>query len=504
MAGIGFVLRELKRKETLAGTASSLGHGMIVAAGPWIFTVVSLALIHRGTTALLSSDAGYNFRSIIMYAFAVSLVSTAAVVNVSVRLTSNDIYRRTFTMVRSRYLASLFASCLLSAILALALHTLLFRLSSSDLLIAVLSTMVVSLIWPTLAFCGAVRDYKGITAGFAVGMLASIVGTIWAAGNGFGMQIMIIMYLCGLSVIFFVLASRILLTFPDQTGSLGEQLEELFAGLRLNWMLAAGSLFAIAAVWVDKWIMWFGPGQVRLTNGLVSAPSYDGAMFLAYLVMIPALGLFVTAIETSFFENCRRLLDSIEGKAPLARIERLAGELEKRTYRTIRDVLMTLGALCVLAILLSPSAVSWIGLRYEQLGILRLGIMAAFFQFMFLACSSVVLFLDRQAAFLSLQLFFFSSQTLFTLVSIYLGPQYSGFGHLLACALSAVAAMSVLERTLSKIIYLTFVSAHHKPAAGSAIAAPAGKYAARSLGLDFEDETYLTPESVQPGPLLRP
>jgi uncharacterized membrane protein len=495
MAGIGFVLRELNRKETLFGTASSLGHGMIVAAGPWIFTVVSLALIHRGTTALLS---------FILYAFAISLVATAPVVNVSVRLTSNDIYRRTFTMVRSRYLAALFASCLVSGVLSLAVHTLLFGLSYSDLLIAIASTLVVSLIWPTLAFCGAVRDYKGITAGFGLGMLVSIVGTIWAAGNGLGMQLMIVMYLCGLAVIFFVLASRILLTFPDQSGSLSAQLAEMVDGLRRHWMLAAGSLFSIAAIWTDKWVMWFGPGQVRLTNGLVSAPSYDGAMFLAYLVIIPALGLFVTAIETSFFENSRLLLESIEGKAPLSRLERLAGALEKQTYQTIREVLTTLGALCALAILLSPSAVSWIGLQYEQLGILRLGILAAFFQFMFLACSSIVLFLDRQAEFLSLQLIFFVSQALFTLLSIYLGPQYYGFGHLLACAVSAVVSMSVLERTLGKIIYLTFASAHHKGVGGAAIATSVGKAAPHSSGLDYEEESFLVLPPVQSGPLLRP
>ena len=504
MAGIGFVLRELNRRETLVGSASSLGHGMIVAAGPWIFTVLSLALIHRGTSALLSSSDGYDFRSFIMYAFAISLVATAPVVNVSVRLTSNDIYRRTFTMVRSRYLAALVASGLLSAVLSLAVHTLLFALSPADLLTAVGSTVVVSLVWPTLAFCGAVRDYKGITAGFGLGTLLSIIGTIWAARQGLNMQLMIVMYLCGLSIIFFVIASRILLTFPDQTGSLGAQLTELRAGLRQYWMLAAGSLFSIAAVWADKWIMWFGPLQVRLSNGLVSAPPYDGAMFLAYLVMIPALGLFVTAIETSFYDNSRLLLDSIEGKAPLGRLERLASGLEKQTYRTIREVLLTLGALCALAILLSPSAVNWIGLRYEQLGVLRLGILAAFFQFMFLACSSIVLFLDRQGAFLALQLIFFVSQAVFTLMSIYLGSQYFGFGHLLACVLSAVISMAVLERTLGKIIYLTFAAAHHEAAGGSAVASPLGKTAPRPIGRDFEEESLFVMPPVQPGPLLRP
>jgi polysaccharide biosynthesis protein PelG len=501
MAGIGFVLRELDRRDTMFGTAWSAGHGMIVAAGPWIFTVVSLALIHRGSSGLLSSATGYNFRSFIMYAFAISLLATAPAVNVSVRLASNDMYRNSFTKVRSRFLAALVAGSLISACTALALHTLLFKLSPYDLIIAVGSTAAVSLIWPTLAFCGAVRDYKGITAGFAVGLLVSVLGTIWVARQGMGTPAMIIMFLCGLSIVFFVLASRILLAFPDQMGSLGEQLLELGRGLRQHWMLAAGSFVSIAAVWSDKWIMWFGPDQVQLSNGLVSAPAYDSAMFLAYLIMIPALGLFVTAIETSFFENSRQLLDSIEEQAPLSRIERLAKKVETQTYGTVYRVLLTLGALCALAILLSPSSAPWLGLYYSQLGVYRLGILAAFFQFMFVACASIVLFLDRQAVFLGLQTLFLASQVLFSLGSIYLGQIYYGYGHLLACALSAVAAMLLMESTLRRIVYLTFASAHRVTnSRGAEVPAKAPRH--------FEDrylqEDLAATSIMQPGPLLRP
>ena len=504
MAGIGFVLRELDRRDTLFGTAWSAGHGMIVAAGPWIFTVVSLALIHRGSSGALTTSDGYNFRSFIMYAFAISLFATAPAVNVSVRLASNDMYRHSFTKVRSRFLASLAVGSLLSAGAALALHMLVFKLAPYDLIIAVGSTAAISLIWPTLAFCGAVRDYRGITAGFAVGLLVSIVGTIWVARHGMGTPVMIVMFLCGLSIVFFVLASRIFLAFPDQIGSLGEQLAELGTGLRQHWMLAAGSFFSIAAVWSDKWIMWFGPGQVRLSNGLVSAPAYDSAMFLAYLVMIPALGLFVTAIETSFFENSRQLLDSIEAQAPLSRIEKLAKKLETQTYGTIYRVLLTLGALCALAILLSPSTVSWLGLHYSQLGVYRLGILSAFFQFMFVACASIVLFLDRQTMFLGLQILFFAAQIIFTLVSIYFGQIYYGYGHLIACALCAVTAMFFLESTLGRIVYLTFASAHRATNGRNADVQSPAKVPRHFE--DFREQEEILPATLmtQPGPLLRP
>ncbi|MFI0845988.1 exopolysaccharide Pel transporter PelG [Mesorhizobium sp. IMUNJ 23232] len=502
MAGIGFVLRDLDRRDTITGSISSAGHGMIVAAGPWLFTVVSLALIHRGTSTALTSDQSYSFRSFVMYAFALSLLATAPFVNVAIRLASDDIYRQTFTSVRARFLAALFVGSLASAAVALAIHISVFGLAGNDLVLAVCSTAIVALIWPTLAFCGAVRDYKGITTGFGVGMLVSILGTIWIARQGFGAAAMIGMFLLGLSIVFFTLASRILLAFPDQVGGLGTNLLELVKGLRQHWMLAGGSLFAIAAIWADKWIMWVGPDQVVLSNGLFSAPAYDGAMFLAYLVMIPALGLFVTAIETTFFEDSRRLFDAIQGQAPLGRIERYARDLEKQTYRMVYRVLMTLAAFCAVSILLSPVLVPIVGLQYHQLGIFRLGILAVFFQFMFVAATSIVLFLDRQARFLTLQLIFFTAQVGFTLMTIVLGQEYFGYGHLLACAFSAFLAMAVLDRTLGNVVFLSFATAFRRPN-GATIPAVARKKVANNP-IRLEEEVVPVLPVLQSGPLLRP
>lgn len=501
MAGIGFVLRELDRRDSISGSISSSGHSMIVAAGPWIFTVVSLVLIHRGTSPVLTSDTSYNFRSFIMYAFAISLLATAPFVNVAIRLASDDIYRSTFTGVRARLLSALLGGCLASAVAAVVIHRLIFGLAGTDLLIAIVSTMIVALIWPTLAFCGAIRDYRGITAGFVVGMLVSILGTIWVARRGFGATEMTGMFLLGLTFVFFTLVSRILFAFPEQLEGLGAHFAGLMKGFAEHWMLALGSLFAIAAIWADKWIMWWGPDQVILSNGLLSAPAYDGSMFLAYLVMIPALGMFVTAIETTFFEDSRRLFDSIQSQAPLSRIERLAANLEKQTYRMIYRVLLTLGVLCAVTILLSPMLIPIIGLQYEQIGIFRLGVLAVFFQFMFVVATSILLFLDRQAAFLFLQIVFFVAQVVFTTLSINLGPEYFGFGHLLACTVSAFLAMGFLEWTLRKVVYLTFATAFRSPSHD--IAVPIKKTTALSpIGLEEEDLPVLP--ILQSGPLLRP
>ncbi len=199
MAGIGFALRELDRRDSIFGSIASIGHGAVVSAGPWIFTVLAIALIHRGTAGIIDPEMSYNFRGLVIYCFALSLLATAPVVNVAIRQIADDIYLEEFQNVRPRYVATLLVSCLISGVVAVAVHGGIFRLAPLDLLVEVVSTMVVGLIWPTLAFCGAVKDYKGITFGFIVGLLISIFGTIWAAAHGYNPAIMMLTFVSGLS-----------------------------------------------------------------------------------------------------------------------------------------------------------------------------------------------------------------------------------------------------------------------------------------------------------------
>src|SRR5262245_21308339 len=65
--------------------------------------------------------------------------------------------------------------------------------------------------------------------------------------------------------------------------------------------------------------------------------------------------------------------------------------------------------------------------------------------------------------FLVLQLAFLLLQFTLTALSIKLGSEYFGYGHLLACATSGFPSVVVLERTLGKAVYLTFSAALRQP-----------------------------------------
>jgi uncharacterized membrane protein len=359
-------------------------------------------------------------------------------------------------------MASLAMCALLTAIITLLAYLALFHLPLEHALAGTVCCTFVGMLWVSLAFCGAVRDYRGVTASFIIGLLIAVSVTVGAAWLGLGTPALVLSFCVGLSVIFFGLTSRVLGTFPQPVTQLLEPFWMLIAGMWHNRVLALGALLATSAIWIDKWIMWAGPAGARTQNGLFHAPTYDSAMFIAYLAIIPALASFVTTLETTFFDTYRKYYGSIANHGTLAQIRKNAGELGHETTRALTRITLLQATLCAIVVLLAPLIVEATGLHFEQIGILRMGAIGAIFQFLFLACSSLLLFFARDLRYLYLQLLFFLTQAGFTLYTIALGVDYYGFGYLVSCVICGVFSFYWLECTVQDIEFLTFMVGIHR------------------------------------------
>ena len=126
MAGIGFRLRSLSEQENLLAPVASIVHAAIIAAGPWIFTVVALALVDRFTSSTVPIAVLDSSRLLIIYAFALSLLGTSPIVIVATRLVGDAIYARSFDRIRSIFLAALLLAGGAAALAALVTYRLIF------------------------------------------------------------------------------------------------------------------------------------------------------------------------------------------------------------------------------------------------------------------------------------------------------------------------------------------------------------------------------------------
>ena len=403
MAGIGFSLDRLYRSESIADRMAAFAHASIVTAGPCLFSVLCIWLIGVFNSEMEGHSTIAEFRVLVIYSFGLSFVVTSPIAPLSARPLSDRLYERDVGAVSGLMLAA-FGFTALSIILASALiYGFLLDLEPAVVVAAIATSALVAFLWIGGLFCSATRDYVAVTAAFAAGTFISFATVSVSYAISPTLETMLWGFDVGLAVALFGLLSRIFATFPFAVRDLATPARALLRGLVAYWPIALGGLFAGIGAWVDKWVVWLSPQGKQIGYGLLHAPLYDSAMFIAYLVAIPAYAAFVIRLEVSFFRNYRRFYDSILDHATLAQIRGHGARLREETIASLTSIMTPQLVIAALFAALAPVVIALLDMQFRQVGTLRFGVIGAVLQFLFITCSSLTLYFDRRYVFLALQ-----------------------------------------------------------------------------------------------------
>ena len=221
--------------------------------------------------------------------------------------------------------------------------------------------------------------------------------------------------------------------------------------------LAAGAFFGTAGVWIDKWVFWFSQEGQSVTGGLIHAPLYDSAMFLASLVLIPALAQFVLKLETDFFDHYQQYYGTIQAHGTIDQIDRSRERLQANSFESLALITAAQIAIAAVLVLAAPAIIEILNLQFRQIAILRYGALGSVFQFIFIAATSMIVFFDRRSHYCALQMLFFVLNFSLTVLTISWGEDYYGVGYFLAAFISSAVAIVVADRTFARLNYLTFI-----------------------------------------------
>jgi uncharacterized membrane protein len=213
-----------------------------------------------------------------------------------------------------------------------------------------------------------------------------------------------------------------------------------------------------SAIWIDKWVMWFSPESQRLSSHLRIYATYDSAMFFAYLTIVPSLALFMFSMETNFFEHYLRFYRDIQNKVSFSKIEKNHQALLKSITSSAGQFVMLQASICILAMLTAPQILTMIGGSYLQIGIFRFGVLGAFCQVMLIFLLILLSYFDNRKTALSLQLLFFVTNALFTIITLHFGFTYYGYGYFLACLVIFIIAAVMTFRYVMELPYHTFIT----------------------------------------------
>ena len=240
-------------------------------------------------------------------------------------------------------------------------------------------------------------------------------------------------------------------------------------GFKEYWRIAVGALLGATAVWIDKWVFWLSPIGERVDIGLLHAPIYDSTMFIASLVIIPALSSFVVKLETGFFERYQQYFATIGSHGTLDQIEAARQRMARYTMDSLTLITISLVAIAGILMLTAPIIVDALGLQFRQISILRYGALGAVFQFIFIASVSLLLFFDRRRRYLAVQTLYLVLNSGLAWLTLRLGEDFYGVGFFAAALISAAVAFRLADVTFERLNFLTFIGNNPSVKAASSV-----------------------------------
>lgn len=212
MAGIGFELRKLARRDDLMGVVASLAHASVVSTGPWIMTILALASIDVFGVRWLDEEEMKVFRIIIIYNFGFSLVAAGPLMMIATRYLADRIYEKKVTETPGMLVGG-FIVLLVQLPIVGWFYGLYAALDPVVRIAAIANYFVISFIWYVGIFLSALRDFRSITIGFAVGMSSAFVFAI-LFGQYWGAAGMLTGFSLGLALLLALEVARVLVEFP--------------------------------------------------------------------------------------------------------------------------------------------------------------------------------------------------------------------------------------------------------------------------------------------------
>jgi uncharacterized membrane protein len=419
-----------------------------VGSGPWVVSILAiLAISHLGDEFPPAETA--QFQVIVTYLIAFSLILAGPLQLLFARFASDRIYQKCTQAIIPNLFGALIVMLLTAAVVGAAvLQILPGSIVLRVWLLASFTTLCA--IWLTTMFVSAVRAPFRILGAFVIGYCLSV--GVALALQDFGLEGLLAGFTLGQGVLLFLLLA------PSRTQYAAAVSFEFLSSTRLYPSLLLTGLLYPLALWCDKFIFWFTPSTSDAVYGpLRASPIYDTPIFLAYLSIIPGMMVFQARMDNDITRSCTAFFRGIEQGDSLAMLQRSKQMLVVTMRDTLLQILKVQGIATFVLIGFSGELLAWFGISPWYRPLLNVDLLAAYVQLFFLAVLNLLFFLDKRRAAVALCGLFVCANTLFTLMTQYLGPTYYGFGFLSAAALSVLVGLAVLSRKLDRLEYETFM-----------------------------------------------
>ena len=454
MAGIGFELRKLLRKDSLLGLVQAYAYAGVIGSGPWVLSIVGILVIGLlSVSVVVPAFLVTQFQVSVTYLIACSLIFTGPAQLAFTRFISDRLFEKRSELVLSNLNGLLMAVFLAGGLLGLALAFGPFSgLSVVYRLLMLAGFVLLCGVWIATIFLSGLKQYKAIVMLYAVGY-GVVIGAALAL-RGFGLEGLLAGFVLGHFVLFVGMWG---LTFYHYRPPRSISFEFARRQLIYPSLMLIGLLYNLG-IWADKFMFWyFSDTSEPIIGPLRASVIYDLPVFMAYLSVIPGMAVFLVRIETDFAEYYERFYDAVRSGGSLEYIEGMRNEMT----HAIRQGLAEIAKIQTLAVLVTlvagPTLLRALGISELYLPLMHIQTVGASLQVILLALLNVFFYLDQRRIIVWICAAFLVFNLAFTAITLRLGAPYYGYGYALAVLLALAAGLYVLDRRLWRLEYETFM-----------------------------------------------
>lgn len=455
MAGIGFELRKLLKKQTYSGLLQAYAFAGLISSGPWVLSIIGIMLIGVFSLgAIAPKEAISQFQVTVTYLFLISLIGTGLVQLSFTRFVADRTFEKQETAILPNFNGLILLSVGVSMLLALPVAAFLFpEQTVLYRLLFVAGLGVMSAIWIATVFLTGMKHYRAIVFIFFMGYSATF-GLAMLFKPYFGMDGLLLGFVLGH---YLLLMGMIWLVYKNYRSNIFIAFDIWKPGAMYPSLMATGFFFNMGA-WIDKLMFWYFPDTGQQVIGpLHASVIYDFPIFLSYLSVIPGMAVFLVRIETDFVEYYVKFYDAVREGATLDFIERMRNHMVYHVQRGLFDIAKIQAIAVLVTFALGGILLDWIGISKLYLPLLYVDVVGAALQVVLLGILNVLFYLDQRRAVLGLTMLLPATNIIFTAISLQLGPAWFGYGFALSMLVTVLVGIWVLNRKLERLEYQTFM-----------------------------------------------
>ncbi|GAB2892590.1 exopolysaccharide Pel transporter PelG [Paralcaligenes ginsengisoli] len=453
MAGIGFELRKILRRDSLTSTLSAYAYAGIISAGPLILSIVGILLIGLMSLSVVEPPTRIvQFQVSVTYLIAASLIVTGALQLSFTRFISDRLFERRPDRVLPSYNAVTLVATLVTGLMGLILAVTVFKHESlAYRMLMLMGFVIVSNIWIGVIFLTSIKQYKAILATFFVGYSVTVIFAVML--NRFGLEGLLGGFVFGHLILLIGLASLIHRNYESDDYISWEVFDRRFAYPSL---IFVGLLFNLG-IWLDKFMFWFSATGQDVIGPLRASVIYDIPVFISYLCIIPGMAVFLLRLETDFVEYYDGFYRAVRSGGTLNQIRDMRNMMVRSARTGLYEILKIQAVVILLIFAFGDKLLRLIGISTLYLPLLHIDVIAASLQVLFLGILNVFFYLDRRRIVLGLTAAFVLLNGVFTWITLDLGPDVYGYGFAGALLLVVLLGTYLLDRRFETLEYETYM-----------------------------------------------